>query len=152
MLFFRGCSASSIDQVNRLHIEQFMETYLERFREYESWPPENRLLVFYEDFITQINGEATVKLLDFIGEEPTFYYDYIQHKEEYQTRILNSYKNQHNKNKKNSLSGGSSVGGAKEIYYTQDKPPRVLIYIDELLKKKEPKIWEKYLKRFKTRD
>lgn len=143
-LLFRHFSISSIKDLQTPEVKIFIERYLNRFKLYESWDNASRFLVFYEDYIMQENEEILLKLLDFIGEEPTYFDDYINHKEDYSNKILSSYKNLYNDR------GSSSVNGPKRIFYTKDIDPKLLNYADYILQKNEPLIWEKYLKRFET--
>ncbi len=145
-LLFRDYLIFSLEDLQSDEVQSFINTYLQRFKVYESWNPHNRYLVFYEDFINQENDEITLALLDFVDEEPTFFYDYIEHKEEYLNKILDSYKNQHK-----AKFGASSKNGAKALYYTKHRNSKILRSVDQILQKKEPLIWEKYLKRFQTK-
>ncbi len=144
-LLFRNYLITSLQDLQSKVVKSFINTYLQRFKMYESWNPDNRYFVFYEDLITQENEELTLGILDFMDEEPTFFYDYIEHKEEYLNTLLDSYINSRNMN------GASSKNGPKTLYYSKNKDPRLLKYIDQMLQKKEPLIWEKYLKRFETK-
>jgi hypothetical protein len=126
-------------------IETFLKWYLAPFEVYERWSPENRRMVFYEDFI--VNGdEILLSLLEFMREKPTFLVDYQTKKQEYMNRLLESYKQQH----VNNFGGSSSIGGPKAIHYSKNANPETLMYVDEYIKKYFPIIWEKYLKRFET--
>ncbi len=145
-LLFRDHSISSLKDLQSKEIKSFINTYLQRFKMYESWNPDNRYIVFYEDFINQENEEIILDLLDFMGEEPTFFDDYVEHKEEYLYKILDSYRDQH----KSKFGGKSSRNGPNTLYYTENKDPKLLQHIDQILQKKEPLIWEKYLKRFQS--
>ncbi len=97
-------------------IKSFLDTYLQAMSIFDAWCSETRMLVFYEDFI-QYDDEILLQLLQFMGEEPVFYDDYIANKQEYLSRMLESYTKQHVDN-----SGGasSSTGGPKAIYYTEE--------------------------------
>jgi hypothetical protein len=126
-------------------IEAFLEKYLLPFAAYETWHPDNRTIVFYEDFILN-ETETLLKLLNFMDEPPIFLEDFLNNKQEYLARLLQSYSQQHLHN-----SGGSSCkDGAHAIYYTKNAALERLQYIDAFLKKHAPNAWEKYLNRFET--
>lgn len=126
-------------------IEEFLKTYLLSFEIYEAWDRQNRLLVFYEDFICH-SDEMLLSILAFMREKPLFFEDYCLHREEYVARLLESYKIQH----KRTNGGASSIKSCKAIYYTMNVPIEMLLHIDAYLEKEAPLIWKKYLKRFKT--
>lgn len=139
--------ASPLENPDAQFIEDFLIRYLKAFEVYEAWNPNNRRLIFYEDFIAHDN-EILLQLLQFMEEPPIFLEDFIINKQEYISRLLESYAQQHKRN----FGGSSSKNGPKEIYYTNNASPENLRFIDEYLKKKKPKIWNKYLKRFKTKN
>lgn len=137
--------ASPLENPDAEFVEEFFIRYLKAFDVFEAWDPNNRMLVFYEDFIAHDN-EILLQLLKFMEEPTTFLEDFIINKQEYFRRLLESYAQQHKRN----FGGASSKNGPKEIYYTNNASPETLRFIDEYLRKKAPKIWIKYLKRFKT--
>lgn len=126
-------------------IDDFLTKYLNNFHVYISWDAKNKYLVFYEDVIDQ-ETEQLVKILEFIGEEPTYLEDFITNKEEYLAQQLESYKTQHARVK----GGASAKDGPKTIYYSKNVPKNILTYIDDYIKKDAPRIWEQCLKRFQT--
>jgi len=130
---------------DRQFLEEFLNAYLEAFEVYEAWDSNTRTIVFYEDFIIHDN-EILLNLLQFMDEPPVYLEDFFYNKQEYMSRLLQSYTTQHTHN----LGGSSSRDGPKAIYYTKDASPEVLKSIDEFLQKKAPQIWEKYLKCFET--
>ena len=97
--------------------------------------------------INQENVEIFLDLLEFMGEDSPFLYDYIEHKETYTNKIFSSYTAQHK-----DAGGGMSVSDSPQaIYYTKERLPRLLQAIDQKLEKMNPVLWNKYLKRFQTR-
>lgn len=124
-------------------IKKFLDTYLQAFQVYESWFPDNRALVFYEDFIFQ-KETMLLQLLEFMNEEPTYLDDFMENIEEYTSKLLASYTKQHQRK----AGGASSVDGPKTIYHSKEAAPEILVYIDEYIRNMAPQIWEKYLKRF----
>jgi hypothetical protein len=142
--FFLEDSTSSYPTVN--YIKKFLDEYLEAFEVYNSWCPDTRKLVFYEDFIVNQN-ETLLQLLEFMKEEPTYLEDFLENRDEYISQLLNSYTTQHTHN----LGGSSSKDVPKAIYYTKNIDKDQLKLIDEFIKKESPDFWEKYLNRFETR-
>jgi hypothetical protein len=124
-------------------IEAFLNQYLKAFHVYDSWTASTKKIVFYEDCI-QRNDEILIDLLQFMGQEPNYLSDYIENKQIYRDRLLESYQEQH----KGNFGGISSRQGPQEIYYSKNAYPHTLTYIDEYIKKVNPTIWEHYLKRF----
>lgn len=124
-------------------IKDFLNSYLWVFKVYDTWFPENRTLVFYEDFIVS-GDDILVDLLSFMNEEPVYLTEFLNNKKAYMSKILESYAKQHTSNG----GGSSSSGGPKAIYYTRNADPETLLYIDEYIENTEPLIWEKYLKKF----
>lgn len=142
--FFLQASQSD-EEPNDQFIEEFLNWYLQAFEVYEAWCPSTRRIVFYEDFI--INDESILlELLRFMDEEPLFFEDFLNNKQEYLSRLLLSYADQH----KHNLGGSSSKEGPKPIYYTKNASPERLRFIEGFFLKNAPEIWEKYLKRFET--
>jgi hypothetical protein len=133
----------SLDRPDSTFVETFLQPYLSNFEFYDSWSTENRRLVFYEDFIEQ-EDEILLQLLHFMGEDPTYLDDFQMNKQEYMSRLLDTYRQQHTHN----LGGASVMGKPNAIHYTKDVSPEVLKEIDEYIKSASPAIWEKYLQRF----
>lgn len=127
-------------------IETFLRKYLAPFKLYDSWDPDHRILIYYEDLIANENA-TLIQVLDFMGVYPIYLDDFIANKEEYKKRALESYARQH----KHNNGGSSSVGEPKAIFYSQDARPEILALIDEYIAKTEPYLWERYLKRFESR-
>lgn len=137
--------ARSKEKPSNQEIEQFFNYYLTTFEGYDSWDEDNKMLVFYEDFI-QNGDEILLNILSFIGEEPVFFNDYIEHKEEYLQRMLQSYQEQHGIE----TAGISSQNGPKAIHYTASVPVEDLQALDRYIEQRAPHLWNNYLKRFAT--
>lgn len=138
-------SKSRSENPNKRFIKKFLNNYIKAFKVFEAWCPNTRKIIFYEDFITNDN-EILIELLQFMQEPPLFYDDFLINKQDYLTQLLQSYSNQH----KHNLGGSSSKHGTKALYYTRNASLEKLSFIDNYLQKKAPKIWDQYLKRFKT--
>jgi hypothetical protein len=129
-----------------LFVKEFLNKYLEPFRIYELWDQENRMLIYYEDFV--IDGDAILlDILHFMQVEPTYFEDFIANKQEYQALLLESYRKQHERN-----NGGFSVREKPEsIFYSKGVRFELLARIDEYIQEREPHLWEQYLKRFESK-
>ena len=124
-------------------IDEFLGDYLRAFEVYDSWDSAHRRLVFYEDFIQQ-GDEILLEIVNFMGEKPLYFNDFILNKDEYTLKLLESYKGQHERKK----GGLSSMGGPKPLFYSQKATFETLRYLDECIENAAPLIWEKYLRRF----
>ena len=90
-LLFRKISNQNIKSSQFwVEAEKVLNYQMELFNTYESWNEENRMLIFYEDFINQ-SVELIPKILSFIGENDICYQDYVENKDRYQSMILKSY-------------------------------------------------------------
>jgi hypothetical protein len=144
-LIFRFFSPSSIESINSSKVNSFLDEYISRFISFEEYDKNHRLLLFYEDLISQMDA-VLLTSLEFLEEDPAFMEDYLLNKSEYLEVILSSYQKQH----AGAHGGSSSLQGPTPIYYTKNKDPELLRYLDQKIKDKNPEIWRKYLKRFKT--
>lgn len=129
--------------LDRAAAENFLNIYMQTLRVYDSWASQNRFLVYYEDFIND-SEQILLNLLGFMGESPTYFDDYIEHREFYNSQLLDSYQKQHATN------GGtiSARNGPKPIFYTDFAQPEDLLWVDEYLKSVDSILWENYLVRF----
>jgi hypothetical protein len=137
-------ASPDVEKLDARFIANFLKDYLGAFAVYDSWHPENRLLVFYEDFI-QEEDAMLLNILKFMDESPLYFEDFIMNKQEYISKLLESYREQH-KNWK--LAGVSSLEGPQPLFYSSQATPETLLFLDESLETAAPLIWERYLKRF----
>lgn len=118
------------------------EHYIDNLRVFDAWDKDNRLLIYYEDLISKPDEEIK-KVLTFLRESvPT-----NLSKESLQDtsqKILSSYHTQH------ISSGGSHSKGKDLLYHSKQMTLKQLKRWDELISKKDPELWERYLKRYKT--
>ena len=129
-------------------VKTYLDEYLKAFTVFDSWTTTNRCIIFYEDFIAS-QDDVLIAILQFMNEEPTFYEDYLEHKEEYTAKLFESYQRQH----EIKLGGRSSIDGPKAIYYTKNASKEVLHDIDDYLKEHTSSdMWTLYLKRFSEDD
>jgi hypothetical protein len=143
LLYRKFFQTSSSTDPDPQFIEEFLKNYLLAFDVYNSWFPETRIIVFYEDFINN-EEDVLLELLHFMEETPVYLEDFLNNKQQYFSRLLESYTKQHVHNS----GGASSRESPKPIFYTRNASLETLKYIDEYLQKTSPQNWEKYLKRF----
>lgn len=158
-LIFRNFDIRELEDLDRKEVQRFLEEYLERLVIYERWSNKKRVLFFYEDMITNLN-KIISDAVNFIDPyTPSFFQEYLSRQQEYLKSIWISYVDQFGqsrfKNQTPLREGGwhgqSCETGADPFYYTKNQNKEILRAIDELIKKRRPKIWEKYLKRFEEK-
>lgn len=143
-LLFRSVNINKFNGINRHAVQSFLDNYLSFFRAFDKWPEEERLVLFYEDLVDDLNG-SLLSLLDFLNIAPLFWDDYLENQEHYLQKIYTTYVNQHGR-----LHGNSSKHGLRKEFYSANKDYKLRKAIDQIMKQKDPYIWETYLKRFET--
>lgn len=123
-----------------LHIQNEFSEYFENIRIYDEWPSENKILIYYEDLISDI--ESTLKkLCDFFNVDRS---------------IVNSFMEQYNYHVKNELnlyntqSRKTITNGNKTLYYSNELSREDLKTADLNISFIHPDLWKKYLKRFSS--
>jgi len=117
--------------------------YLDRIRTYDNWPEENKLLIYYEDLILEPEN-VLPEILDFFNESHDKLAMHLNNVEEDRLKISMSYQKQHK-------IGGGPLSRTQDIFFHSKKIPKELLQkADELLKKINPELWEKYLYRYET--
>lgn len=106
--------------------------YFDNIALFDSWNPQKRILIYYEDFLT--DPKATLeRLLDFLNEPPTRLEDFLKDYEHHQKKAIEIYK--------------ESLTKAKDLLQHSRKMPEALrkqidLWIEELY----PIQWNKYIK------
>ncbi len=149
-LLFRNFTITQKEDLLKPDLQEFINMYLKNFETFDNWPSQNRLLVLYEDTIGNLNKTLS-DLLNFTNPTPPFFFEeYTANQKKYTDAIYNNYvKNQYTGNSQK-YHGISAKEGPQAIFYSKDQDPNLLQSIDTILEKKNPKIWNKYLKRFAT--
>ncbi len=117
----------------------FMSDYFENFKFFESWNPEKRKLVYYEDLM--VNFEETLKdLFAFLRFDSSDFIDnfmliYDTHKK----NALNRYY----------FRGFNPFSKGEDLFYHSRRTPLLeLMEMDYFAKKTYPDIWWRYLQRY----
>ncbi len=115
--------------------------YFEALQLYEAWNPKKRLLLYYEDLITNPRKVFT-ELINFLHEELS---------------LLDEFMANYDRHKKDSIayysfhSSPSVTQGNHVIAHSLKTSKAERIRIDSFVKARYPIIWEKYLKRYQEK-
>lgn len=120
--------------------EEVVQQYIENLTAYDAWDPLNRLMIFYEDLISNPVKEVA-KILTFL-EEP--FPDFLDEGflAAVSKKTLESYHQQH------IGTGGSHSKGKDPDYHSKQLPIEYIHEIDAAMEATVPTLWEKYLKRY----
>ena len=119
-----------------------VKEYMEGLEIFDNWEPSMRLMIHYEDLLTDpLNTVATV--LAFF-DEPIPANLSVELLKEISAKTLASYDKQH----KNV--GGSHSKGEDLFYHTRKLPLDILREIDAAIESKYPALWNNYLKRYQS--
>jgi len=116
--------------------------YMEGLEVFDSWDPHLRLMIHYEDLLT--DPMSVIKTVLSFFDEPipeNLTEDLL---EEISSKALDSYHKQH----KNT--GGSHSKGEDFFYHTRSLPVKTLRAIDAAVKDNYPELWNKYLSKYKS--
>lgn len=116
--------------------------YINNIRIFHHWDVNNRLLIYYEDLISDPMNEVK-KILKFF-DEPIPIYLTNEFLHDVAMKALNSYHEQHID------SGGSHSKGQDLEYHTKQLPVKCIKAIDHFMETHFPVLWQNYLKRYKT--
>lgn len=110
--------------------------YLEILRLYDSWSPERRHMIYYEDLIS--DPEKIYKdLLAFLNEPPIYLDAFIALYSEHKKACLTIYAQQEDE---------PVTQGNKKIHYANMMQKEERIKLDQYIAQAVPHLWEKYLK------
>ena len=112
--------------------------YFDILNLYDAWNPNQRILVYYEDLMTDYEGEMK-RVLDFLGSEAGLQ-DFLDHYERYREESMQRY------------TFGIQSGGADLLYHSRNVPLVWLVQLENFFKKKYPYLWNKYLTRYAVKD
>lgn len=136
--------ATSAQVLERLLSPHLINTYMHYFKFYEDWEEDKRLLVYYEDLMSDFRTTIT-KILDFIGETPGHRLDAFERDIEFhRARILKYYNRVFNRG------GGAMSQGKDQEYHSKPIPKESLVAVDQYIQSHYPHYWEAYLKRYAT--
>jgi hypothetical protein len=99
---------------------------------YDSWDPQNRILIYYEDFIK--NPESTLRMVcNFLNEPVTKLADFMNNYEKHQKTAIGLY-------------GESRTQGKDLLAHSREMGPELCRKADAWIEELYPEVWHKYLK------
>jgi hypothetical protein len=132
----------TVDEFKNLFIyyAPIVQRYFNTLSFFDSWDPNNRLLIYYEDLIANPLPEI-VKVLTFFGESipADLTEDFLRQARD---KILDSYHQNHIN------SGGSHSKGADPRYHSKQIPLDFLLEIDRAVITQYPFLFQKYLLKY----
>jgi hypothetical protein len=145
-LFLRNYDVKKDWQSIKKDVAFFSKEYFSRFQEFENWNEEDRLLVFYEDLVSDF--ELTIlKVIQFSGLDPVNLEDFLKKRDEKLNLIRKSYVAQHG-----NQHGNSSKSGPDIAYYSDQHKTQLVKRVISAIKEQNLELWERYLKRFELVD
>jgi len=135
ILLIRNYKEVIPSHMNKLEVSKFYFNILEA---YENWNPANRILIYYEDFISNPEVEL-VRLLQFLNEPPKYLINFLENYKFHKTQCINDYA----KNISKPITQGNTA-----LFYSKKYSITELIEIDEKIKKMYPILAKKYLTRY----
>lgn len=112
-----------------------LERYFEIFELYEQWSQENRLLLYYEDIITNPYPELE-KLVQFLEGDCAALDSFFQHFNKHKQQAVSLY----------DLHGGCKSSTTDPLFYSKKLNAQLLIDFDDLLATLYPSFFNSYLK------
>ena len=121
------------------------DLYADILKCYDGWDPDHRLLLYYEDIITQPNIEMR-KLSQFLGGSEKRYQDFVTNYKTYQKRSCDYYQ------KIQKSRGGSMTRGKSTIYHSALLPQDDILRFDqEIHDRLGQELFDKYLLRYEEK-
>ena len=131
--------------LDRLLNPHLINTYMNYLTFYEDWEDDKRLLIYYEDLMSDFRSTIT-KVIEFLGEEPNHRLDAFERDIEFhRNRILKYYDRVFNRG------GGAMSQGKDQEYHSKPISKEVLISVDQYIEKNYPHYWRDYLARYATK-
>jgi hypothetical protein len=106
--------------------------YFDLISVYDSWDPNKRLLVYYEDLLTNPRKEIT-RILNFLNEPLTALNDFIRDYQKHKKICLDLYKDGESK-------------GEDLLFHSKNIDPAYRLLIDQWINNLYPVWWNNYLK------
>jgi len=115
----------------------YLANYFELLELFDLWQEDRKLLVYYEDIISEPE-EVFSQLLTFLEDSFDYLFPFIEQIKWHKERCLALY----------NYPGHCESLGRQDFSYTKDVPPKVLKKIEQEIKSKRPNLFTKYLKRY----
>jgi len=117
--------------------------YFRNIQFFDQLPDENKLLIYYEDFINNPEQELH-RLVEFLQEGSQELEQLMAHYDD----CAETFKKHYNANWGKREGGGSVSGGFDIKYHSKQYTFEQCKKIDEWVQEKHPLLWEKYLNRY----
>lgn len=135
-VFFRPCFYSLIEGIFPSDYA-FASDYFENLKFYESWDPAKRILIYYEDLITDF--ESVMKnIIGFLGEDPESVKKFMPYFHMYRQESIQKYQQTER-----------SYSKGEDIYFHSMKVSfSTLLLLENKIRQWYPDIWDRYLQRY----
>jgi hypothetical protein len=114
------------------------DIYINNLYLYDSWPEQNRCMIYYEDLI-EMPEESFARIVNFLGLDRAALNEFIKDLDSHREACLRIYSNRH---------GYTASGGDDLLFHTKHYSKKQIVRINEFVKIKHKEMWNKYLKRF----
>ena len=111
--------------------------YFNILKMYDSWDPNHRILIYYEDLITNFYSEMK-RVVDFLQTPLKNLENFMNNYEKHRLTQLQSYDKQHQ----------LKSDGKDLLFHSRDIPLSKLKAMEFYIKNRYPFLWEKYLSRY----
>jgi len=114
--------------------------YFEILSFFDQWPEENRLLIYYEDFMKKPK-EILANALAFIGDDPAILEEFFENFDEHKAKSL-AWRNSRSAHLR-------PVSNGKDLtYHTRRISKKNAKLFDNAVKERYPDLWKRYLTRY----
>ena len=142
-VFIRRIRDNPQDYAHLIKRNKQFYAYCSYLKVFDSWDPQKRLLIYYEDLILKPR-ETLKSVLDFLEESDHKLDPFMKHFESYRKKTVQSY------HKVQNSRGGSMSKGIDVLYHSKLMPTSLLRATDQKMKKCYPLLWSRYLTRYET--
>lgn len=111
--------------------------YMENIKEFDKWPDDKKLLIYYENLLTNPKNEL-LKCVNFLDLNEEKLDDFMSKFDFYKQKSIEVY----------DLKYGSASKGKDLLYHSKMRKKEKMKVWDEEIEKHHPKMFEKYLKRY----
>ena len=108
--------------------------YFDNLRVYDEWDPARRILIYYEDMITEPAGTFE-RVISFLGDSPAGITDFMSNYNHHKQTALKMY----------DQSEGSQTQGNSTILHSQKLSKSDCEKFDQCMKASYQHLWDKYL-------
>lgn len=112
--------------------------YLNLLADFDAYPDENKILVYYEDLINEPEQELK-RLLVFLNKSEEFLDEFLKEYEFHKSRSISDY---------SKFAKKSSTNGNEILYHSKRLSQKQREYMDNFVQENQPDLLEKYLFRY----